>query len=180
MRTKLARRLKDRRGFTLIELMMVVAVIIILAAVLIPRIGAARKEAKYTGVLQNLNTVHGVVETMIDKNKYQGDDTGDEKLAYDLKQKLTNLDSDLKNPYSGSTDVQGPSDSGDTFNEDDISNKPAVAVVTGEPGSDSLLKDAAGSVVAYVSRSGSQTVVVLHPFDSEGNRMDGDKRTINP
>lgn len=173
MRTKLARRLKDRRGFTLIELMMVVAVIIILAAVLIPRIGAARKEAKYTGVLQNLNTVQGVVEAMIDKNKYQSSG-GDDRLADDLESKLEGIDPRLANPFSGSTTV-------DQFSADTaITNQPVVAIVNDDPSSTAQILGATGTVVAYVYRDSGQTVAVLHPFDGAGNRMDSDGRIIRP
>ena len=174
LRARVSRRLKDRRGFTLIELMMVVAVIIILAAVLIPRIGAARKEAKYTGVLQNLNTVHGVVEAMIDKGKYQSAQNAVSNLQTDLVSKLTGLDPKLFNPYSTNDNVINSL-------PDQNNSQPAVAVVTESPAQGPDV-NYAGSVVAYIHRAGTpeQTIVDLYPYDGSGNRIDTDGRTVKP
>ncbi|NLZ47936.1 MAG: type II secretion system protein [Clostridiales bacterium] len=51
-----------KKAFTLIELMIVLAVIAILAIVLIPRAGAARTEAKVIGVSTNVNAVRSFLE----------------------------------------------------------------------------------------------------------------------
>jgi type IV pilus assembly protein PilA len=60
------RRRKDS-GFTLIELMIVIAVIGILAIVLVPRVGTVKSQAKETGLDANIRVVQGYCESKIDK-----------------------------------------------------------------------------------------------------------------
>lgn len=64
------RRKKAAEGFTLIELMIVIAIIAILAAVAIPNFMQARDRARRTGCVQNLGTWRKVMEM------YANDDDG--------------------------------------------------------------------------------------------------------
>lgn len=52
-----------KKGFTLIELMIVLAIIAILAVVLIPKAGLMKDNAKNAGVDTNVNTVRALLET---------------------------------------------------------------------------------------------------------------------
>ena len=56
------RRKKAAQGFTLIELMIVIAIIAILAAIAIPNFMQARDRARRTGCLQSLGTFRKVME----------------------------------------------------------------------------------------------------------------------
>ncbi|MBV7275750.1 type II secretion system protein [Clostridiaceae bacterium UIB06] len=57
--------LKKKKGFTLIELMIVLAIIAILAVVLIPKSGVFKNQSKNAGVITNVNTVRAYLETKV-------------------------------------------------------------------------------------------------------------------
>ncbi len=197
MPSNIGKHLKERRGFTLIELMMVVAVIIILAAVLIPRIGAARKEVKVTAVLQNANMVRGILETLIDKSNYQSSDNGAKLLGERLEAKLDALDgdnsddeTDATNPYNQSDKlVTGTTDNG-WEDWSGTSNNAVVAIdwnTTTRGGAPNWADarwsdpDLAGCVMVAIYRtSGDQTWADVVPYDSGGTPMEEAKQTVKP
>jgi prepilin-type N-terminal cleavage/methylation domain-containing protein len=108
------RRRKDS-GFTLIELMIVIAVIGILAIVLVPRVGLVKSQAKETGLDTNIRTVQGYVESRIDKwalnNANASDIIGDIQNAFtfnDTERQLVNpFTSVPKNVTTGASIVAG-------------------------------------------------------------------------
>lgn len=61
---------KKRKGFTLIELMIVIAIIAILAAVLVPNFMRAREASRLTACKSNLKNISTAVETY--SNDYDG------------------------------------------------------------------------------------------------------------
>lgn len=59
-------KLKNKKkGFTLIELIIVIAIIAILAAVALPKFGAVKKNANIKADIANAKTIHNTVMTLI-------------------------------------------------------------------------------------------------------------------
>ncbi|APM38489.1 type II secretion system protein [Clostridium kluyveri] len=60
--------LKKKKGFTLIELMIVLAIVAILAVVLVPKSQIFKNNSKSAGVTTNVNTVRAYLETKVTNN----------------------------------------------------------------------------------------------------------------
>jgi len=89
------RFLRRREGFTLIELMMVVAVIGILAAVLIPKIGGTKNEAKLAGMDTNVRVAQAAAEANI--GRYQGSSATN---AADFAARVASACNGVQNPFT--------------------------------------------------------------------------------
>ena len=64
----------SKKGFTLIELMIVLAIIAILAMVLVPKAGIFKSQSKNAGVYTNVNTVRAYLENKVGDNFITGAD----------------------------------------------------------------------------------------------------------
>lgn len=65
---------KDRSGFTLVEIMIVVAIIGLLAAIAVPSFIRARKRSQGTTVLNELRQIDGAIDQWaLENNKTSGD-----------------------------------------------------------------------------------------------------------
>lgn len=89
-----------KNGFTLIELMIVLAIIAILAIVLVPKAAALKSTAKSSGVTTNVNSVRAFVETKATGNDYIGATNMQEALA----DKFTG-DNAITNPFTKQSTV---------------------------------------------------------------------------
>ncbi|MDI6812085.1 MAG: prepilin-type N-terminal cleavage/methylation domain-containing protein [Desulfitobacteriaceae bacterium] len=97
---------RNEDGFTLIELMIVIAVIGILAVVLVPRIGSIKTQAKGAGIDTNVRMVQGYVQSKA--SRWADQSFSQAKVAQDILDAFnntTNPDEKIKNPYSASSSI---------------------------------------------------------------------------
>ncbi|SHI17937.1 type II secretion system protein [Desulfosporosinus lacus] len=94
---EMIKRRKDQ-GFTLIELMIVIAVIGILAIVLVPKVGTIKTQSKGTGVETNMRVVQGFVESKI--NTWVNQKTTATTAAGIIDAAFTGESNQLTNPYT--------------------------------------------------------------------------------
>jgi type IV pilus assembly protein PilA len=73
-----------KKGFTLIELMIVLAIIAILSVVLIPKAGILKNQAKNAGVNTNVNLVRAYLETKTGRDFFQSSKVSEDDKAADL------------------------------------------------------------------------------------------------
>lgn len=88
-------------GFTLIELMIVIAVIGILAIVLIPKVGTVKTQAKAAGLDTNIRLVQGYAESKIDK--WISKTTADTEITSDFDKAFSGTNKSLTNPFTSVT-----------------------------------------------------------------------------
>jgi len=92
-------------GFTLIELMIVIAVIGILAIVLVPKVGTVKSQAKETGLDVNVRQVQGYVESKI--NKWVSKGSTPTTIRTDITTAFTGSNKALSNPFTAITTAPG-------------------------------------------------------------------------
>jgi prepilin-type N-terminal cleavage/methylation domain-containing protein len=107
------RKLNQKKsGFTLVEIMIVVAIIALLATIAVPNFLRSRKRAQATAVLEEIRLVDGAKDTYaIENNKSGGDDASFALLVPYLKpgSRLANSGgNDIFGNKIGLTTVDGP------------------------------------------------------------------------
>ena len=68
---------KNRGGFTLVEIMIVVAIIALLAAIAVPNFLRARKRSQATRILEDLRIIDSAIDQYAIENNKAGGDTVD-------------------------------------------------------------------------------------------------------
>lgn len=152
------RRKED--GFTLIELMIVIAVIGILAVVLIPKVGTVKTQAKAAGIDTNVRMVQGYVQSRIgywnDKSKTNVE------VAADVKSAFTSSEEQMKNPFvngtGGTTIANLLANPADTLAATDALEINSNHVATGK-----------GSVEVLITTNYTTDGIVINGLDQNGN-----------
>lgn len=103
------KRRKDG-GFTLIELMIVIAVIGILAVVLVPKMSGLKDSAKESGVVTNAKSVEAYVIANIDRWQRDSDLSAVTDIESLIESKFRNGDDTLENPIGGTKAIDAGSD----------------------------------------------------------------------
>jgi prepilin-type N-terminal cleavage/methylation domain-containing protein len=137
---------RNRKGFTLIEMMIVIAVIAILAAVIIPKSGLVQNTAKESGVEANARVVQGIIENM--KPRY-----GMTNLLTKAATKIN--DADIVNPITHGSSVDLDSATANSTAVVYSANAPAPTETNLE-----------GVVWVEIPTAGNK--VMIHPFDKNG------------
>jgi len=179
--------MNNQKGFTLIELMIVVFVISILAVVLIPKGNYAESEARLSGINTNLNTVHGVAQSLLPSySSTEGSDLEraicnriNEQLLTTTPSASDRDDSEVTNPItSGKGKVRY-----DNLTEDN-SVSAAFSYYSGDSDEDSMWnsntqrKQLRGCIMVSAYRHDGQLQVKLYPFDNNGYIMEKRIRTV--
>lgn len=156
---------KREDGFTLIELMIVIAVIGILAVVMVPKFGGVKDSAKTTGVITNVRSVESYVNANIDKWVNKG--TEDHKIAAEIAAAFAPVDNAVKNPYSGMTNIV------DRFNPSTPEVLPAptdgIQILTTPTPADGY-GDGHGTVVVYIPTSPAAGIEITG-YDNKGYKI---------
>jgi len=173
------KRRKDS-GFTLIELMIVIAVIGILAIVLVPRVGTVKTQAKEAGLDTNVRLVQGYVESKI--NKWVSSDIDQSVVVNDIEKAFTFTDSTKKlvNP------ITNLSPDPDTLADTAITGKLPLVVLSDHDASlaaGTQIAGAEGSVIVAVTATATNAViteVTIYAYGTDGNQLSEKTVTITP
>jgi len=107
-------RTSNKAGFTLVEIMIVVAIIALLAAIAVPNFLRARKRSQATRILEDLRIIDSAIDQYaIENNKGSGD-----SVAWTDIQKYLKTGSVIYN--SGGNDLLGNAYSAGSFSVDSL------------------------------------------------------------
>lgn len=168
--------MKKRRdaGFTLIELMIVIAVIGILAVVLVPKVGAVKSQAKGTGIETNARVVQGYIEGRI--NKWTNQNMAATSIATEIENAFTT--DKLTNPYTSVATVPGKG------NNDGDANQASLFIVQDGTGTDSVTDKAGTIVVTITGGIGSPvspiTSIKINGYDNASTPNQVTNVTVTP
>lgn len=153
-------RIKNKKGFTIIEIMVVIALIGILATVLVPKFVGVKDKAKDMGMLANAKMVEAFVASEIDNwNQSNAIDATTPGTGDFIKAINDHFDTNkLIDPYTGS-------DSG-------------ALVVETTAGTDYKTGGSAGIVYVVIDKSSTRLKVFINGFDADGDEIKATKRTV--
>jgi len=158
------KRKKDG-GFTLIELMIVIAVIGILAVVLVPKFGGIKSQAKGAGIEVNAHSVEAYVSANI--SKWAEGTYVDDSVGLAIYNTFSKPDNQLKNPYSKGVTIGRDATlvASSTIKEED-----AVQLVTVANNADTDK----GTVVVLIPTTQANLIsdgITITGYDDNGNQV---------
>ncbi len=167
--------LRNKKGFTLVELMIVIAIISILALVLIPKMGFMKAAAREAGTEANMRVVEAQACALIEKGKYKG--TG--KVAVFEADLAKKLEGKLTNPFTNSTavgaiDPTKPAPAVCFSENDDGTNDPYSSDTWG----DNLEKAKGAAVFAayYSTEDPEKLKCQVFYYDGDGNKCSEEEK----
>lgn len=187
------RKLKSKKGFTLIELMVVIVIIGILVAIALPNFISAQDRAKISSVKSNLHTVQTMLET------YSVDWSGQyppNTAMLDQEAKAKKYNKELKNPFNSSkahivtTDVRTLVTSATTQNPDGTfthaggnGTSPLPAGSARDSGTGFYVPfDPAVTTVANVTNTSTDTLTAYNLYgaakEGAGGKLFADKNAV--
>lgn len=194
---------KNSKGFTLVELMIVIAVIGILALVLLPKVGSIKTTAKAAGIDTNMRMVEAIVQSKISDYAGKGSatptadaTTPEGQLAigiHDVLASTTDSTQAIKDPintWTGAAAVQLGAPAANSTTVIGTNSSAAYINVTGsQTATNNLYPVPASSTtevgIIYVnvypqSGANSDIYVTLTPYDASGNPITAKQITIKP
>lgn len=176
-------RLKTNKGFTLIEIMIVIAIIGILALVLVPKIGSMKDQAKLAGVDTNMRVLEGIAQGMMTSYKATAD-AGVTNGIDDFEDAIYGkLPSDVENPLTNApgkdtlANVQAGASKAFAYIGGDL-----AAHQGGQPAAPTDIEgDLKGCVVFTTwtsSDSSSDVNVTIYPYDEAGSVIAAKVKTL--
>ena len=158
---KMIKRRKDE-GFTLIELMIVIAVIGILAIVLVPKVGTIKTQAKGAGIETNVRMVQGYLQSKA--SKWADQKVSQADVAKDVYNAFNSPGENekIKNPFSNKdVIVDKINTSSGTLSDNDSLQILSVFGTSGNPGST--------VVVVPSTTTGGNVNLTVYGLDNSGN-----------
>lgn len=183
--------MKNKKGFTLIEIMIAIAIIGILALVLVPRVASMRNQAKLAGVDTNMRIAQGVIENIVSNyDPSQANEDNMIAIEDEIAQRLGSTDANkgIKNPITGNMGTGLVADAATKAFVNSTGDEVAATDDvwkdrTGTPTDPTDGNTALSGVIVYnaywTTSDGVNTIKVrLVPYDDSGNRMTGKIKII--
>ena len=166
MLNKMNKRRKDQ-GFTLIELMIVIAVIGILAIVLVPKVGTIKTQAKGAGIETNVRMVQGYLQSKASKWVDQKDTT-ENVVAKDIYNAFNNSGDNekMKNPFSQKDSIGV--DTGLVTGAPALATDNALQIRTSFSPTDATVSHGATVVVVPTSTATGTVNLTVYGLDNAG------------